>query len=409
MKKVLPQGANLCAPCGKIAANKSPPSQFFIIAILFSILEAYHTMSILHQVALTYLKNIGPAGAKAMLSYFGTAERVFTVPPSKLMNVSGIGIKKIEQLNFDEALRKADEELKFIEKNNIDIIFYTDPKYPKRLKNCNDSPVLLYSKGNADLNAMRVISIVGTRNATDYGRELCRQLIEELQPYNVLIVSGLAFGIDVCAHKECLKLDVPTVGVLGHGLDKMYPGQNRPTAEKMLENGGLLSEYPSGTNPDRENFPQRNRIVAGMADATVVIEAGIKGGALITAEIANSYNRDVFAFPGRVGDEFSEGCNFLVRYNKAALLTSPADLPYSLGWEKHGETKASTGQITMAFDLTADEQLIFETIKQHKVPLAIDDLTIKTNMPMSLLAMNLLNMEIQGYIRSLPGKTYLAN
>lgn len=363
-------------------------------------------MSILHQVALTYLKNIGPASARAMVAYFGSADRVFTVSKEKLIGVSGIGLKTIEHLNFDEALRKADEELKFIEKNSIDVIFYTDPRYPKRLKSCNDAPVLLYSKGNADLNARRVISIVGTRNATDYGRHLCQQLVEELQPYNVLIVSGLAFGIDVCAHKECLKLNIPTVGVLGHGLDKLYPGQNRATAEKMLENGGLLSEYPSGTIPDRENFPQRNRIVAGMADATVVVEASIKGGALITAEIANSYNRDVFTFPGRVGDEYSEGCNFLVRHNKAALLSNAADLAYSLGWERP-DNKAAEQQLTLPIDLSADEQFIFETIREHKLPLAIDDLTIKINMPMSQLAMNLLNMEMQGYIRSLPGKTYL--
>jgi len=378
------------------------------ITILFIFLEDHITMSILHQVALTYLKNIGPAGARSMVAHFGSAERVFTVPPSKLLGVTGIGLKKIEQLNFKEALQKAEEELKFVEKNGIDVIFYGDIRYPKRLKNCNDAPVLLYYKGNADLNARRVISIVGTRNATDYGKNLCRQLVEELQPFNVLIISGLALGIDVCAHKECVKLNMPTIGVLGHGLDKLYPGQNRPTAEKMLENGGLLSEYPSGTIPDRENFPQRNRIVAGMADATVVIEASLKGGALITAEIANSYNRDVFTFPGRVGDEFSEGCNFLIRHNKAALLSNAADLAYSLGWEKDGVTKAPE-QMTLALDLSSDEQLIFETIKQHKVPLAIDDLTIKTNMPMSMLAMNLLNMEMQGYIRSLPGKTYLVN
>jgi DNA processing protein len=256
-----------------------------------------------------------------------------------------------------------------------------------------------------ELNPPHIISIVGTRNATDYGRQLCKQLIEELQQYNVLIVSGLALGIDVAAHKECLRLNMPTVGVLGHGLDRLYPSQNRATAEKMLENGGLLSEYPSGTIPDRENFPQRNRIVAGIADATVVIEAGIKGGALITAEIANSYNRDVFAFPGRLGDDYSEGCNFLIRNNKAGLLTCVADLAFSLGWEKTDHAKP-VEQFVLPLDLSADERLIFDILQQHKAPLAIDDLTIKANMPMSMLAMNLLNMEMQGYIRSLPGKTY---
>jgi len=366
-------------------------------------------MSTLHQIALTYLKNIGPTLAKSMISYFGSAERVFTVPPGKIMGVPGIGPKTYGQLNLSEALRKAEEEMKFIEKNNIDVLFYTDPRYPKRLKICNDSPVLLFSKGNADLNAQRIISVVGTRNASEYGKQLCQQLVEELQPYNVLIVSGLAYGIDVCAHKECVKQNVPTVGVLAHGLDRLYPSQNKAIAEKMIANGGLLTEYPSGTNPDRENFPQRNRIVAGIADATVVVEASIKGGALITAEIANSYNRDVFTFPGRVGDEFSEGCNFLIRHNKAGLLTNPADLANCLGWEKSEDAANSDHQLTLPIDLSTEEMLIFELIRQHKLPLAIDDLTIKANIPMSQLAMTLLNMEMQGYIRSLPGKTYLVN
>jgi len=365
-------------------------------------------MSLLHQVGLTYIKNIGPTLAKNLLAYFGDAEKVFNAKHAKLLTVPGIGDKTIAQLDFTDALRKAEEELKFIERNNIDVLFYTDSKYPKRLKNCGDSPILLYSKGNADLNNYRVISIVGTRNATDYGKQLCRQLVEELEPYNVIIVSGLAHGIDVTAHKECLKANVPTVGVLGHGLDMMYPSQNRSTADKMLENGGLLTEYPSGTVPGKENFPQRNRIVAGIADATVVIEASVKGGALITAEIANGYNRDVFAFPGRVGDTYSEGCNFLIRNNKAALLTCVADLAYSLGWEKPDDIKPAE-QFMLPIDLSADEQTIFNIIQQHKQPLAIDDLTIKTNMPMSQLAMNLLNMEMQGYIRSLPGKAYQVN
>jgi DNA processing protein len=362
-------------------------------------------MSQLHQVALTFLKNIGQASAKALMSYFGDAETIFKTPVNKLLKVPGIGEKTIAALNFAEALKKAENEIRFVEKNNIDVIFYTDARYPKRLKNCVDAPVLLYSKGNADFNSQKVISIVGTRNATEYGKDLCRQLVEDLKQYDVLVLSGLALGIDVAAHKECLKNGVPTIGVVGHGLDRLYPAANRITAEKMLENGGLLSEYPSGTKPDRENFPQRNRIVAGMSDASVVIEAGIKGGALITAEIANSYNRDVFAFPGRVDDTYSEGCNFLIRHNKAALLTCAADLAYSMGWERSEQNKPIE-QFMLPFDLSADEQTIFNIIQQHKAPVAIDDLSLKINMPMSQIAMGLLNMEMQGYIRSLPGKMY---
>jgi len=365
-------------------------------------------MTTLHGAALSFVKNLGPVAAKSLMAYLGSAEQVFKTSPSKMATIPGIGNKRASQWDFDEALRLAEKELEFAGKQGIELIFYTDARYPKRLKNCADSPILLYSKGKMELNMPKVISIVGTRNATDYGKQLCRQLIEELQQYNVLIASGLALGIDVAAHKECLRLNVPTVGVLGHGLDRMYPSQNRVTAEKMLENGGLLTEYPSGTIPDRENFPQRNRIVAGMADATVVIEAGLKGGALITAEIANSYNRDVFAFPGRLDDVYSEGCNFLIRNNKAALLTCMADLAFSLGWEKDENLKP-TDQFMLPLDLTKDESLIFDILQQHKAPLAIDELTIKANMPMSSLAMNLLNMEMQGYIRSLPGKTYRVN
>jgi DNA processing protein len=355
--------------------------------------------------SINFPKNNRSRICKIIISYFGDAEAVFKAPAGKILKVPGIGEKRVSTLNFDEALQKAEDELKFIAKHAIDVIFFTDARYPKRLKNCVDAPVLLYSKGNADLNNKRVVSIVGTRNATEYGKDLCRQLIEDLKQYDVLVLSGLALGIDVAAHKECLKHNIPTIGVVGHGLDRLYPAANRATAEKMQQNGGLLSEYPSGTIPDRENFPQRNRIVAGMADATVVIEAGIKGGALITAEIANSYNRDVFAFPGRVDDVYSEGCNFLIRHNKAALLTCAADLAYSMGWERSEESKP-VEQFMLPFDLSADEQIIFNVIQQHKTPVAIDDLSLKINMPMSQIAMGLLNMEMQGYIRSLPGKTY---
>jgi DNA processing protein len=362
-------------------------------------------MSLLHQVALTFIKNIGPTLAKSLVSNFGDAEEVFKTSKTKWLKIPGIGEKTIAQSDLADALRRAECELEFIKREEIEAIFYTDERYPKRLKNCYDSPVLLYVKGKANFNMPRVISIVGTRNATEYGKQLCRQLIEELQQYNVLVVSGLALGIDVTAHKECVRLNMPTVGVLGHGLDRMYPSQNRSTAEKMLEHGALLTEYPSGTIPDREHFPQRNRIVAGVADATIVVEASIGGGALITAEIANSYNRDVFAFPGRIGDPYSEGCNFFIRNNKAVLLTGAADLAYILGWEKSDDLKPAE-QLMLPIDLSTDERLIFEILQQYQAPLAIDDLTIKTNMATSQLAMNLLNMELQGYIRSLPGKTY---
>ncbi|OCX51526.1 DNA protecting protein DprA [Mucilaginibacter sp. PPCGB 2223] len=366
-------------------------------------------MSTLHQLALTFTKNIGDHLAKVLVSYCGSAEAVFKTPAKKLLQIPGINTRTVGQFNFDEALRRAEQELRFVEKNNIRVIFYTDTDYPKRLKNCADSPALLYYKGNADLNNARIISIVGTRTPTEYGRQLCHGLIEDLKPYDVLVVSGLAYGIDVAVHKECLNFNIPTVGVFGHGLDRVYPAQNRSVAEKMLANGGLLTDFPSGTLPAREHFPRRNRIVAGIADATVVIEANIKSGTLITAEIANSYNRDVFAFPGRVNDEFSEGCNFLIRNNKAALLTSGADLAYILGWEKVSDDKPAKAQLALPIDLPAGERIIFEAIQQNAGALGIDDLAIRTALPLSQLAMNLLNLEMQGYIRSLPGKTYSVN
>lgn len=365
-------------------------------------------MALQHQLALTFIKGIGPTLSRSLLAYFGSAEEIFKVPPARFKMVPGISSKTIEQLNLNEALTLAQRELDYVEKNGIDVIFYTDSRYPKKLKNCNDAPILLYSKGNANLNQQRIVSIVGTRNATDYGRQLCKQLLEDLQQYDVLVVSGLALGIDVAAHKESLRLNIPTVGVLGHGLDRLYPAQNRAVADKMLLNGGLLSEYPWGTKPDRENFPQRNRIVAGMSDVTVVIEAGIKGGALITAEIANSYNRDVFAFPGRITDEYSEGCNFLIRNNKAGLLSCAADLAFLLGWDKPetGKAKTKPQQFALPIDLNQQERTIWETLQQHNAPLAIDELSIKLGMPISQLAMNLLNMEMQGYINAKPGKMY---
>src|SRR5581483_11149438 len=248
-------------------------------------------MSLLYQIALTFINNIGPVSAKGLLEHFGDAEQIFRVSKAKWLKVPGIGELTLGGADRDLALCRAEEQLRFIEEHGIRVIFYTDLEYPKRLKNCIDSPIVLYANGNMDLNVQRVISVVGTRQATEYGRQLCRQLVEELHQYNVLVVSGLAAGIDTAAHKESLKQGLQTVGVLGHGLERMYPAGNRSLAEKMQENGGIITEYPFGTITTPDNFPERNRIVAGMADATVVIEASIKGGALITAEIANSYHR----------------------------------------------------------------------------------------------------------------------
>lgn len=362
-------------------------------------------MSLTHQIALTLIKDIGPKLAKNMLQYFGTAEAVFKARLPQLVEVEGIAKKTAEAVlnRREQALQLAENEINFIEKHGIQPLLYTHENYPKRLRNCNDAPLLLYYKGNANLNQQKVVSIVGTRNATAYGKILCKQLIEALKPYDVLIVSGLAHGIDAAAHKESVLADVPNIGVLGHGLDRIYPATHRELAAKMLKNGGLLTEFLPGTSPERENFPKRNRIIAGMADVTIVVEASIKGGALITAEIANSYNRDVYAFPGRVNDEFSEGCNFLIKTNRAGLINHSKDLIYYLGWDEQ-TTQKETVQTQLPLDLNKDEKLIAETLRSR--PLSIDDLSIQTNIPQSKLAIILLTLEMKGIIVALPGKLF---
>lgn len=362
-------------------------------------------MSQLHQIALTLLPNIGPATARAMLSYCGSAEAIFSTSKSRLLAIPGIGPKTAEALRRDAALfARAEQELNFAEKEGISLFFLGDEHYPRRLMHCIDAPVLLYFKGKADLNARRVISVVGTRACTDYGRALTEQLIADLSGRGILVVSGLAFGIDIAAHRACVKENVATIGVLAHGLDRLYPQQHASTAKKMLDNGGLLTDFISGTIPDRENFPERNRIIAGMADATIVVEAGQKGGALITAEIAGTYNREVFAFPGDVGSTASAGCHALIRRNKAALITSAADLLDALNWTDD-QKAAKPVQTELRLDLGAPENAIMRVLN-GPLPAAVDDLAIKTGLSLGELASALLHLEMQGLILSLPGKMY---
>lgn len=361
-------------------------------------------MSVVHQIALTLINGVGTLIAKKLLYHFGNEEEVFKASQKELLQVEGIGKKTAEAIVGTNALAQAEQELAFIEKHQIEVLFHDNENYPKRLKNCYDSPLLLYYKGNADLNQSRIISIVGTRNATAYGKMLCKQLAEILKPYDVLIASGLAHGIDAAAHKESVLAEIPTVGVLGHGLDRIYPAVHRELAAKMLKNGGLLTEFLPGTKPDRENFPKRNRIIAGMADATIVVEASIKGGALITAEIANSYNRDVYAFPGRVTDEFSEGCNFLIKTNRAGLINNPQDLIYYLGWDEDKPKQKHVVQVQLPLDLTKDERVVAEMLRETS--LAVDELAIRTNIAQSKLAIILLTLEMKGVIVALPGKLY---
>ena len=361
-------------------------------------------MSTLHKIALTFIKFIGPVSAKSLLACCGSAEQVFSASRKQLLQIPGIGERTVDAILNTDALKRAAEELAFVEKHGIEVLFYTDSNYPQRLKNCADAPVLLYFKGNVDFNHSRIISIVGTRNATEYGKMLCKQLCEALIPYNVLIVSGLAYGIDVATHKECLRNQISTVGVLGHGLDRLYPQVHKSVSQKMVLNGGLLSEFPTQTNPDRQNFPKRNRIIAGIADATIVVEASLKGGALITAEIANSYNKDVYAFPGRTNDVFSEGCNFLIKTNRAALINQAQDLIYYLGWDDQLGEKTQHKQVSLQINLTPNEQSVIAALANGQ--LAIDELARVLNIQQSKLAIVILTLEMQGIIVSLPGKVY---
>lgn len=360
-----------------------------------------------YKIALSLIPNIGDILAKRLVSYCGSAEAVFKEKKSSLEKIPGIGSNYAESVIHHHVFDRAEEEIKFIEKNNITPLFYLDSGYPKRLTHCEDSPVMLYFKGNVNFNAEKIISIVGTREATEYGKTVCEKLISDLSAHQMVIVSGLAYGIDICAHRSSLEHNIPTVCVLAHGLDRIYPSVHKATAEKMLSNGGWLTDFTSKTIPGRENFPRRNRIVAGISDATIVIESKKEGGSLITADIANGYNRDVFAFPGRIDDVCSEGCNNFIKQNKAALIQSAADVVYILGWEKKINAKAPV-QKKLFIDLSTEEELLVNVLKE-KEPITIDDLCFASKMPMSKVSALLLTLEFTGIIKSLPGKMYRLN
>lgn len=339
-----------------------------------------------------------------LVSYTGGID-VLVNGKGKTIECGERNIKTPGRKVVDEARAKAEKELEFIEKNNINVHFYLDDQYPKRLKQCIDAPVVLYGKGNYELNLPRTLSIVGTRNATDYGTEFCEKLLNFLKPYEVLIVSGMAYGIDICAHKAAVNNNLPTVGVLAHGLDRLYPNLHQKIANKMVDNGGgLLTEYPSETIPDKERFPARNRIVAGMSDATLVIESGAKGGSLITADLAFSYNRDVMALPGDVGRTYSKGCNKIIQQQKAAMIIEPEDLVKYMSWDIELE-KSKEVQRSLFVELTPEQTIITDIIASEK-EISIDELMIKSETPMSQLATILLTLEMEGVIIQKPGKRF---
>lgn len=358
-----------------------------------------------YKIGITLIPGIGDITAKKLIAYCGGVEAVFKEKGKGLLKVPGIGQTLAEAILKNKVLSIAEKELRFIEKFKITPLFYLDSGYPERLKHAEDSPVMLYYKGSASFNVPRVVAVVGTRRASDYGKKICRNLIEGLAPLNVLVVSGLAYGIDICAHRAALDMGLSTVGVVGHGLDMLYPQSHKATAEKMLLNGGLLTDFTSGSKFIPENFPKRNRIVAGLSDAVVVVEAAKKGGALITADIANSYNRDVFAFPGRVGDHYSEGCNNFIKSNRAALIQSADDLIYIMGWQEKKDNKKKLVQKQLFEDLSADEKAVVDFLEKEG-DASIDLISLNLKLPASKIASLLLNLEFQGVIQCLPGKIY---
>jgi len=360
---------------------------------------------VLYKIGLSFINGIGSINSKKLIAYVGSPEGVFREKKHNLQKIPGIGDFLSDEIVGTEALKSAEKEIEFMIKHGISYFFYTDNNYPRRLKQCEDSPIVIYFKGNCSLDQDKIISIVGTRRATSYGLENCKNLISDLveMGHKILIVSGLAYGIDVSAHKNALKNSLETVGVLGHGLNLIYPAIHRNVAKEIVNHGGLLTELPSTSALDPGHFVKRNRIIAGLADATIVVESGKKGGSLITAELANSYNRDVFAFPGRINDKLSEGCNHLIKTNQAALIESASDLEYILGWQINNKKKVVQSQIFI--ELNTEEQKIIDLLKENgKTP--IDLIALQTQFPVSKVSSVLLKLEFSGLVVSLPGKIY---
>ena len=360
-----------------------------------------------YQIGITLVKGIGNIIAKQIIDTLGDVSLLFKEKVRLLERIPGISKKIISEIRNPEILQRAEKEILFIEKNKIIPLFIKDKNYPERLKDCVDAPVLLYFRGNTNLNAQKIISIVGTRNASPYGKEVTEKIIYDISTIcpDMLIISGLAYGIDICSHKASLKNSLPTVGVLAHGLDRIYPYTHRNIAVEMLENGGLLSDFLSGTTPDRQNFVKRNRIVAGMSDCTIVMESAGKGGALLTANIADSYNKDIFAVPGKITDPYSLGCNNLIKYKKAALITSAEDLFREMCWNDENNQPKPSIQRSIFIDLTEEERPIVDLLNQSENK-QLNTMAIELNLPISKLSFLLFELEMKGIVRCLPGGIY---
>lgn len=359
-----------------------------------------------YVLALKLTPGIGDVLAKQLISYCGSASAIFSENKGALLKIPNIGEKTIKALNSLSFIKEAEAIIQDCEKQKIAIVPYFHADFPERLKSVNDAPLLIYTKGKSSFSDSKMIGIVGTRNATNYGKQITEKIVEELVPHNAVVVSGLAYGIDIAAHRGALKNDLPTVAVLAGGLDKIYPSVHKKSALEMLDNeGGWISEYPPGTKPDPHNFPSRNRIIAGMTEALIVVEAANKGGALITANIAYSYNREVFAVPGDLESKYSEGCNALIRAQKANIFTGTKDLEYLLGWEK-GESKSAKPVVDLS-TYGESERKIISVLEEFKAGLHLDELSWKTQINVHEAVSHLLTLEFAGLVKSLPGKRYV--
>ncbi len=359
---------------------------------------------LLCTLALQRVPNLGDISAKKLLSVVGSAEGIFQEKRVNLLKIDGIGNLKLQGLSKKLLLAEAEEELKFIRDNQISCCYFLDSTYPDRLKHCLDGPILFFEKGNIDLKRKKILSIVGTRRATTQGIAFCEKLVEDLVPLNPVIVSGFAYGIDITAQRAAIDHGLQTIGCLAHGLNQIYPKTHKRYVSKVEENGGFITEFWSDDPFDRNNFLKRNRIIAGLSEATIVIESAEKGGSLVTADIANSYDREVFAAPGRATDSQSQGCNNLIKTQQAHLLTSAADIIYMLGWELE-DSNPKPRQTTLFAELSEEEIIIWKHLKNRDKEL-LDTIALECRLPTFKVASLLLNMELKGVVRPLPGKLF---
>jgi len=360
--------------------------------------------NLLHILALQHVPNVGDITAKKLISHCGSVEAVFNEKKHNLLKIVGIGSFVINDLFNKEHFLAAEKELEYIHKNKIKTFYFTDVDYPEKLKHCVDSPILLFQSGNINLKKQRIISVVGTRKITTYGIAFCNKLIEELAVFNPVIVSGFAYGTDITAQKAAIKNNLQTIGCLAHGLNQIYPKTHKKYVSEVEKNGGFFTDFWSSDTFDRNNFLKRNRIIAGLSEATIVIESAEKGGSLVTADIANSYNRDVFAVPGRVTDSQSLGCNNLIKHQKAHVLSNPLDIPYMLNWQLEDSKKVPV-QKQLFVELSDEEKVVYNYLKENDKQL-LDVIALECNLPIFKIASTLMNMELKGVIRPLPGKLF---